>query len=288
MIVRKWNNEVEVIQHADGSFDATTLATSFGKRSHEYLRLPRTIEYIEELSRELKMSSGMDEQNAANSIVLTQRGGVNPGTRFHPRLMIDYGRWLSVKFAVWLDAWVLELLSRGGKADVDDFDAALVRPERLYHHQALLINETDLHQTVVRAIRARWPATLFTAGLGELQITSEQRIEAWRKGYLRGQPDLLVFEKTAQYLGLAVEFKNPGTAAAVASEAQEQALLCFRRRGWKTLVSNDYDEIFLEVADFLRESRRRCECCEQLFASDELLKQHLARKRRRSADVESA
>jgi hypothetical protein len=203
--------------------------------------------------------------------------------------MIDYGRWLSVKFSVWLDAWILQLLTGGTSASAgptpslkEPVETLALRSTRLYHRQACLINETDLHCTIVKAIRARWSATLFTAGLGELQITSEQRIEAWRKGYLKGQPDLLVFEQTAEHAGLALEFKSPGSAEATASEAQEEALLGFRRRRWKTLVSNDYDEILLEVAAFLQASRHRCECCRQLYASDELLKQRLARKRRRS------
>ena len=99
---------------------------------------------------------------------------------------------------------------------------------------------------------------------------------------------MLIFEQTKENTGLAIEFKSPGNAVAVASEVQEQTLLNLRRCGWKTLVSNDYDEILLTIAGFLRESRLRCDCCEQLFASDELLKQHRFRKKRSRVIAESA
>jgi hypothetical protein len=127
----------------------------------------------------------------------------------------------------------------------------------------VLINETDLHQTVVRALREKWPQVVFTAGLGELQITSDQRIEAYKKGYMKGHPDLLIFNKTSEYAGLALEFKNPGNATARASEAQEKALGNLKELQWKTVVSNDYDEILLILARYLEDSKRSCDCCKK-------------------------
>ena len=151
----------------------------------------------------------------------------------------------------------------------------------------MLINEIDLHTTVVRAIRAQWPTTVFTAGLGEMQDTEQKRIEGWRKGYLKGHPDLLIFEKTAEFAGLAIEFKSPGLANAIPDERQEEALSGFRRLGWKTLVSNDYNTIILALSDYIRASQWRCECCHHYFTSDERMKQHLTSRRRRRVEAAS-
>ena len=268
-IIRRWSeegNEIDV-QYEDGFFDATSLAASFGKQAYEYLRMQRTKDYLEQLALQLGLPSGIDGEGGENAIVVTRQGGSN----FHPRLMIDYGRWLNIKFAVWIDAWVFQLLSGSAapaQPTADDFDGSMVRPERLYHQQAVLINEIDLHTTVVRAIRAQWPTTLFTAGLGEMQDTDQKRIEGWRKGYLKGHPDLLIFEKTKEFTGLAIEFKSPGMATAVASEAQDDALRGFQRLGWKTLVSNDYGTILITLSDYMRASLWRCDCCRH---SDESL-----------------
>jgi hypothetical protein len=195
VVVRKWSDSIQVRQYTDGYFDATTLATMFDKRVYEYLRLPRTSDYIEKLAKQLHLVPTAEDAAAINALVVTQRGGPNQGSRFHPRLMIDYGRWLDSDFAIWMDEWVFEFMCGVSKSTwADDFDSTLAEPERLFHNQAVLLNETDLHQTVVKALRTRWPLALFAAGLGELQITSDQRIEAWRKGYMKGQPDLVIFE----------------------------------------------------------------------------------------------
>lgn len=295
---RIWQG-IEVQCFDDCYFDATTIGASFGKRACEYLRLERTKEYLEELSRELKIPSGIGIEKGPYMIVMTQRGGFDKGTRFHPRLMIDYGRWLSVKFSVWLDAWILELLTDSKRAvfGAEHTPEVIltpspqltpseesVRPARLWRKQLCVLNETDLHCSIVKTIRERWPNTLFTAGLGELQNTSNLRIEANNKGYCKGLPDLLIFEQTADYGGFAIELKHPGFEAEARSE-QLEVLFGMRQRGWKTLVSSDFTEILLELSEYLRMSLHRCECCKQLFASDLLLKQHHARKKRRRHDI---
>ena len=52
-------------------------------------------------------------------------------------------------------------------------------------------NETDLHVKVVSFLKKRFLHSLFTATLGENQCTSVMRIDSYKKGYLRGSPDLI-------------------------------------------------------------------------------------------------
>ena len=70
-------------------------------------------------------------------------------------------------------------------------------------------NAINLHKGIVKFIRANYPDLLIDAGLGELQNTSDRRIEAWEKGYTAGKPDLLIFNHSGQWKGFAIEFKNP-------------------------------------------------------------------------------
>ena len=53
-------------------------------------------------------------------------------------------------------------------------------------------NETDLHVKVVYFLKKRYPHSIFTATLGENQDTCNKRIESYKKGYLRGSPDLII------------------------------------------------------------------------------------------------
>ena len=53
-------------------------------------------------------------------------------------------------------------------------------------------NETDLHCKVVHLIRNYYLKTLIVTGLGENQDTPSKRIDSWKKGYTKGQPDLMV------------------------------------------------------------------------------------------------
>ena len=53
-------------------------------------------------------------------------------------------------------------------------------------------NETDLHCKVVHLIRNYYPKALIVPGLGENQDTPFKRIDSWKKGYTKGQSDLMV------------------------------------------------------------------------------------------------
>ena len=53
-------------------------------------------------------------------------------------------------------------------------------------------NEMDLHVKVVYFFTKRYPHSLFTVTLGENQDTAFKRIDSFKKGYLRGSPDLII------------------------------------------------------------------------------------------------
>jgi len=65
-------------------------------------------------------------------------------------------------------------------------------------------NEDDLHSKVVQFIKKRFPNSLFTTTLGEMQDTSQKRLKAWRMGYLAGSPDLVINNLNKKYTGFAI------------------------------------------------------------------------------------
>lgn len=47
------------------------------------------------------------------------------------------------------------------------------------------------------------------AGLGENQDTPSKRIDSWKKGYTKGQPDLMIVNYHKYNNGLCIELKSP-------------------------------------------------------------------------------
>ena len=70
-------------------------------------------------------------------------------------------------------------------------------------------SETDLHVKVVHFLKKRYPHSLFTVTLGENQDTVYKRIDSFKKGYLRGSPDLIINNLHKRYSGFAIEMKSP-------------------------------------------------------------------------------
>ena len=61
-------------------------------------------------------------------------------------------------------------------------------------------NEADLHYKVVQYIRRFYPEAIMIAGLGENQKdSSEKSIKSWRKGYMKGQPDIIIMNNHKEY-----------------------------------------------------------------------------------------
>lgn len=134
--------------------------------------------------------------------------------------------------------------------------------------------ENDLHCKVVSFMKKRFPDSVFTAGLGELQTDGAKRIEAFNKGYLKGQPDLIIQNQHMKYGGFAIEFKSPKGTGQM-SEHQSKLLSAYDEIGYKVLVSNSYDEIVESILEYFREVRIPCKYCSNKFRYRKSLKNHL-------------
>jgi hypothetical protein len=89
---------------ADGWFNATQAAAKFGKNPYEWSRLPETVAYIAALERKY-----------GKIPYLKSKRGSAGGTWLHPKLAVNFARWLDVDFAVWCDAQIDSLIR--GKDD---------------------------------------------------------------------------------------------------------------------------------------------------------------------------
>ena len=135
-------------------------------------------------------------------------------------------------------------------------------------------NEMDLHVKVVSFLKKRYPHSLFTVTSGENQDTVHKRIDSFKKGYLRGSPDLIINNLHKHYTGFCIEFKSP-KGNGVLSPDQSMILLQYQNNGFKTLVSNDYDQIIEQIIEYFRDVRILCSYCPRRFISSQSLKNHI-------------
>ena len=127
-------------------------------------------------------------------------------------------------------------------------------------------SETDLHVKVVSFLKKTYPHSLFSVTLGENQDTVHKRIDSFKKGYLRGSPDLMINNLHKRYTGFCIEFKSPKGNGVL---SPDQSMILYN--GFKTLVSNDYDQIIEQVIEYFRDVRIKCSYCPRRFISPQSL-----------------
>ena len=134
-------------------------------------------------------------------------------------------------------------------------------------------NEMDLHSKVVHLIRNFYPDAIMVPGLGENQDSPEKRINSWKKGYLRGQPDLMILNYHKDYNGLCIEFKSPTNYYEI-SDAQKEMKERYKINCYKFILSNDYDYICKRLHKYMEGIRIPCKYCSKAFCSKETLNNH--------------
>ena len=129
-------------------------------------------------------------------------------------------------------------------------------------------NETDLHYKVVGLITKYYPDSILVAGVGENQDTDEKRLDSYKKEYMKGQPDLMVLDCHKDYKGLCIEFKSPTNNYHI-SKAQYVLMEKYSNNSYKFILSNDYDEICIEVHDYMKGVRLPCKYCIKHFYNND-------------------
>ena len=113
-----------------------------------------------------------------------------------------------------------------------------------WNKMIMISNETDLNYKVVDLIRKYYPDSILVAGLGENQ-------DSYKKGYMRGQPDLMILDYHKHYKDLCIEFKSPTNNYHV-SEAQKEMKKKYVNNGYAFVLSNDYDKICKNIHDYMK------------------------------------
>lgn len=134
-------------------------------------------------------------------------------------------------------------------------------------------DEFDLNVKVVQYIRRYYPKAILVASLGENQTTEFRRINSWCKGYMKGTPDFIIMNNHKHRNGLCIEFKNPSGKYAV-SESQLAMKERYTENNFKFILSNDYDDIIMEISKYMADISLPCPLCIKKFKSNDTLSTH--------------
>ena len=154
--------------------------------------------------------------NEGNSLYLSESGLYSLVLRSKLESAKEFKRWVTSK--------VLPSIRKTGRYDHKYNNTLTFNIE----------NETDLHVKVVSFLKKRYPHSLFTVTLGENQDTVHKRIDSFKKGYLRGSPDLIINNLHKHYTGFCIEFKSP-KGNGVLSPDQSMILLRIKTMVLKSL-----------------------------------------------------
>jgi len=174
-------------------------------------------------------------------------------------------------FKKWITSEVIPAIRKTGVFN-------MMKPESksIMHNQFYMLDEYNLHTRIIKFIREYLPHFILVPGLGELQSTSESRISSYRKGYRGGQPDILILNKHKSFSGLAIELKTPKGTGAL-SEKQTDFLKDLENNGYKTVVSDKYEELIMILNEYDKGIQYRCNISGRYFSSLRLLQNYQRR-----------
>ena len=198
---------------------------------------------MEELQGSAK---GPLDYNARNAMYISESGLYD--------LVFNSKKDEAKEFRRWVTSEVLPSVRKNGAYRMD-------MPQQ---QQIRIYSETDLHNKVIQFMRNHLPGHIVVPGLGELQDTTHKRSKGYFKGYRGGQPDLLILNNHKTYRGLAIELKTPKGNGQI-SDNQQHYLADLEQSGYKTLVSNDYDQIIMELTKYFQDVRYKCNHCSKAF-----------------------
>jgi hypothetical protein len=101
---------------ADGWFNMTKAAAHFGKNLKEFWSNTGTSEYIHALGSVLLNGGNSPQLESTKGRYVDTSRGRYGGTWAHPKLAVFFARWLDVRFSVWCDAVIEDILK--GAAEV--------------------------------------------------------------------------------------------------------------------------------------------------------------------------
>jgi hypothetical protein len=109
--------------------------------------------------------------------------------------------------------------------------------------------ESKIQELVVRYLRVAYPTALFCASSGGARMSMKQALVMKRTGYVRGFPDLAIYEPRNGKHGLFLEIK---TEKGVASEFQKDWQTNLIARGYEAKICKGFEATIKVIDEYFR------------------------------------
>lgn len=180
-IIRSWNSK-SIRQREDGYVCLTDMANASNKKLNDWLRSKNVENYLGVLSG----ATGIP----VTELVQVFQGGIpeNQGTWGHPKVSLRCAQWCSEEFAVQVDCWIDELLTKGvvslqpiptqSQIEVDPEKAFAIPPAAQKMFMKMGVDEVLANQIAFKALENFYPqyapiAQIAAKELGLIQAVKE-------------------------------------------------------------------------------------------------------------------
>lgn len=99
--------------------------------------------------------------------------------------------------------------------------------------------EAGVQKAVIDYIKYQYPQVLYCASAGGVRTSMKQAIKMKATGYVKGVPDLQIFEAVGNYHGLLIEIKD---IKGVVSKEQKEWIKNLNDRGYYATYCRGYEE----------------------------------------------
>jgi hypothetical protein len=110
--------------------------------------------------------------------------------------------------------------------------------------------EHRLQKALVMYMKLSYPKILFCASAGGMRTSMSQAVKMKQSGYVKGFPDMFVYEPKKEYRGLALELKVKGNYP---SPHQKKWIADLNARGYKAVVCTGMEECVYELNKYMKQ-----------------------------------
>jgi hypothetical protein len=111
--------------------------------------------------------------------------------------------------------------------------------------------ESNQQEIVIKYIKIAYSEVLYCASAGGVWTSRTQGIKMKRTGYVKGFPDLFIYEPRKGFHGLAIEMKKE--KGGVASPEQKQWQEQLRNRGYSSYICKGSEEAIKVIDEYFKE-----------------------------------
>jgi hypothetical protein len=108
--------------------------------------------------------------------------------------------------------------------------------------------EALIQEAVINYINAQYPRLLYCASAGGVRTSMKQAVKMKKTGYVKGFPDIFIYNAKGAFFGLAIEMK---TAKGVMSESQKDWQAKLINNGYHAVTCKSFDEAKQVIDEYL-------------------------------------